>query len=64
MPTISNVSQSLDVPSFIVTLSQAAAAFREDGERPNAQAVIAAMLDAEKAAKQRIFSEGLSHRSV
>jgi len=53
MPTISNVVQSLDVPSFLATLSQAAAAYCGDGERPHAQAVIAAMLEAEKAAKQQ-----------
>lgn len=52
MSTISNVVQSLDVPSFIVTLNQAAT-FRRNGARPNAQAVIAAMLEAEKVAKQQ-----------
>lgn len=50
---ISNVSQSLDLPSFVMTLSQAAAAFRGGGERPKAQAVIAALLEAEKVAKQQ-----------
>lgn len=51
MPT-SNTSQSLDA-TFVATLSQAAAAFHGDGTRPNAQAVIAAMLEAEKVAKQQ-----------
>lgn len=50
---LSNVVQSLDVPAFVATLSQAAEAFRNCGERPNAQAVIAAMLEAEKVAKQQ-----------
>ena len=59
MSTISNVVQSLDVPSFIATLSQAAAAFRDGGDRPNAQAVIAAMLAAEKVAKQQRLTHPL-----
>lgn len=52
MSTTLDAVESLDVPSFIVTLNQAAA-FRGTGERPNAQAVIAAMLKAEKVAKQQ-----------
>jgi hypothetical protein len=51
MPT-SNTSQSLDA-TFVTTLSQAATALHKGGKRPNTQAVIAAMLTAEKVAKQQ-----------
>ncbi|MBM0741515.1 hypothetical protein JOY44_07785 [Phormidium sp. CLA17] len=50
---ISNVVQSLDAPAFVATLNQAAEAFRDGGKRPNAQAVIAAMVAAEKVVKQQ-----------
>ncbi len=57
--SLSNVVQSLDAPSFLATLSQAAAAFWGDGERPHAPAVIAAMLEAEKAAKRQRLAYSL-----
>lgn len=54
MLPVSNVFQSLDAPAFVVTLGQAGAVFcGAHGERPNAQAVIAALLESEKVAKQQ-----------
>ncbi|PZV07772.1 MAG: hypothetical protein DCF22_21455 [Leptolyngbya sp.] len=55
---LSTVVQS-NGPSFITTLKQAAEAFRNGGERPNAQAVITAMVAAEKAAKQQRLAYSL-----
>lgn len=44
---------SIDSPAFVTTLAQAAAAFRDARDIPSAEAVVNALLNAEKAAKQQ-----------
>lgn len=47
-----SVGLTSNPPTYLETLSQAVKAFRGGGDRPSAQAVVEALLQAEKAAKQ------------
>jgi len=50
---------SMETPSYLNTLAQAVAAFRGQGDRPSTQAVVDALLQAEKAAKKQHLTYSL-----